>query len=98
MAGASLRFSRLVCLVFSAIFVGNPGAYGVLMLEFGFNEGAGPTVNDLSGNGNNGTVFGAAWEPQGFSGSALSFDGLNDYVEAPDNPSLDMTAALTISA
>jgi hypothetical protein len=34
----------------------------------------------------------------GQSGSALGFDGVDDYVRVPDDPSLDMTNGLTIAA
>ena len=44
-----------------------------------FEEGSGTTVNDSSGNGNNGTIYEATWV-SGKYGSALIFDGINDYV------------------
>lgn len=40
-----------------------------------FNEGMGNRVNDLSLNGNQGTVYGATWQDGG-----LYFDGADDYV------------------
>ena len=58
-----------------------------------FDEGQGTTVYDSSGNGNNGTLnlgtsgnttTSAAWVPGKF-GSALSFDGVDDYVAMPLN-------------
>ncbi len=51
-----------------------------LVLWLRMNEGSGTTVYDASGNGNNGTIFGATWteDPAGFR--CLSFDGANDYV------------------
>jgi len=42
---------------------------------------------DLSGHGNNGTIYGAQCV-QGRSGKALSFDGSDDYVEVPHSESL----------
>ncbi|MBA3066721.1 DUF1349 domain-containing protein, partial [bacterium] len=47
-----------------------------------FDEGAGNVLNDTSGKGNNGTIYGAGWT-EGKSGSALSFDGSNDVVKVP---------------
>lgn len=44
-----------------------------------FNEGVGTRVNDLSGNGNHGTITGATWTGGKF-GPCLSFDGNADYV------------------
>jgi hypothetical protein len=62
-----------------------------------FNEGTGATAADATANGNTGTVSGAAWTTGRF-GSALAFDGVEDYVEMPDSPSLDITGAVTIEA
>jgi endoglucanase len=48
-----------------------------------FNENTGTTAADATGNGWNGTLQnGAAWAT-GFSGSAVSLDGTNDYVSLP---------------
>ncbi|MFO0793489.1 MAG: C25 family cysteine peptidase [Candidatus Brocadiaceae bacterium] len=44
-----------------------------------FDEGSGATAHDTSGNGNNGTINGAAWTG-GKYGSALSFNGASSYV------------------
>ena len=52
-----------------------------------FNEGLGNIANDYSGNGNNGIINGATWTT-GKYGKALQFDGISNYVEIPDNPSL----------
>jgi len=51
-----------------------------------FDEGAGMTAFDSVGQ-NNGTIYGATWNT-GIVGSALSFDGVDDYVLIPDNDSL----------
>jgi len=59
-----------------------------------FNEGGGNIVYDLSGHGNHGTLGGgtAGYCPSwvaGKFGSALDFDGDNDYVEISHDPSID---------
>lgn len=41
---------------------------------------------DLSGKGRHGTVHGPAWVPDGYNGGALSFDGIDDYIEIPGYP------------
>ncbi|MDP3103730.1 MAG: LamG-like jellyroll fold domain-containing protein [Candidatus Methanoperedens sp.] len=51
-----------------------------LVAEWHFDEGAGNVVKDSSGNGNDGTIYGATWVDGKF-GKALSFDGVDDYVE-----------------
>lgn len=66
-----------------------------LKLYFPFNGSA----NDESGNGNNGTISGAVLSADRFGNpsSAYYFDGDNDYIEVPDNASLSITGALSIS-
>ncbi|OQY97664.1 MAG: hypothetical protein B6D35_14630 [Candidatus Brocadia sp. UTAMX2] len=54
---------------------------------YNFNEGSGTIATDSSGNGNNGTIYGASWTT-GRSGGGLSFDGTNDYVNLGDPLSL----------
>ena len=57
-------------------------------------------ANDESGNGNNGTVNGATLTTDRFGtvSKAYSFNGLDQWIEVPDNPSLDITQEVTISA
>ncbi|MFH1228576.1 MAG: LamG-like jellyroll fold domain-containing protein [Planctomycetota bacterium] len=43
-----------------------------------FDETSGVVANDVSGNNNHGTVYGATW-----SNGRLSFDGVDDYVALP---------------
>lgn len=47
-----------------------------------FDEGTGTTAKDSVGD-NDGTLSGATWMTEGVSGSALEFDGTDDYVTAP---------------
>ena len=42
---------------------------GNLVAAYAFDEGAGTTVADLSGNGNTGTMQGASWSTLGSSGT-----------------------------
>ena len=62
------------------------------------DEGAGNTTYDGGPNDNDGTLCNMAstvWV-DGTFGKALSFDGLDDYVEVPDSSSLDITEKLTV--
>jgi len=64
------------------------------------------TANDASGYGNNGTITGASCTDDtphklvgpGQGKYALSFNGVGDYVEAPDSNSLDLSSQVTITA
>jgi len=65
-----------------------------LVAAYSFNEGAGTSVGDASGNGHTGTVTGAA----GQFGGALSFDGTDDWVTVADAAGLDLTTGMTLEA
>ena len=58
-----------------------------------FDEGSGTTAYDSVG-ANNGTVYGANWTTGKVDG-ALSFDGVDDYVNVPDSSSLDIVNYVT---
>ncbi|MFH1957290.1 MAG: LamG-like jellyroll fold domain-containing protein [bacterium] len=62
-----------------------------------FDEGSGTTASDSSGFGNGGTLFGPGWTT-GKVGSALDFDGTDDYVRVDDNDILDLTEDFTLQA
>lgn len=66
-----------------------------LVAEWHFDEGSGTTVTDSSGNGNDGTIHGATWTT-GVSGTALTFDGVDDCTECSLNSALanDLTIEL----
>ena len=38
-----------------------------LVAHYTFDEGSGSTVQDQSGNGNNGTIYGATYVPHGYA-------------------------------
>jgi len=69
-----------------------------LVAYWSFDEGTGNTAYDASGNGNNGTLTNGPKWTKGKSGSALSFDGSNDYVDCGSDESLDITDEITIEA
>jgi len=67
-----------------------------LVAAYGFEEGAGPTVADASGNGNTGTITAATWTTAGKFGKALSFNGTSARVVVVDSASLHLTSAFTL--
>ena len=69
-----------------------------LVAAYGFDETSGAHATDASGNGNEGSLIGAARTTSGQYGRALTFDGLNDQVAVLDDASLDLTDAMTLEA
>jgi len=67
-----------------------------LVAYYPFNGNA----NDESGNGNDGTVTGAALTADRFGNpnSAYSFDGINDIIEVSHSSSLNITSAISLCA
>ncbi|MCX6006512.1 MAG: hypothetical protein NTZ34_04525, partial [Chloroflexi bacterium] len=55
-------------------------------------------VVDISRQGNNGTVYGAVWNPAGRFGGAMQFDGGDDHINVADDASLNFTDRLTLAA
>jgi hypothetical protein len=74
-------------------------AFAGLVAAYGFNEGAGGSLIDRSGNNNHGALGPASpvWTTAGRFGGALAFDG-DDWVEVADAPSLDLTTGMTLEA
>lgn len=69
-----------------------------LVAAYSFDQGAGTTTPDASGNGNTGTISGATWVTAGKYGGALQFDGSNDRININDSASLDLTTGVTVLA
>ena len=69
-----------------------------LVAAYGFDQGSGASVTDASGNGQTGTISGATWTPQGKFGSALSFNGINNWVTVASSSLLNLTAGMTLEA
>ena len=63
-----------------------------------FDEGEGSIARDASGRDNHGTVMGGAKWNKGIIGSALEFDGRDDFVSIPNESQFDITGSITVSA
>jgi prepilin-type N-terminal cleavage/methylation domain-containing protein len=68
--------------------------------EWKFDEGAGTSTADTVGTNNGNFSSVPAWKPSAdcVSGSCLSFDGVDDYVNAGNLASLNITDAVTLEA
>jgi len=77
--------------------------HGEPVASWNFDEGSGTVAYDGTANNNDGTLGGgtAAYEPswvEGKHGGALSFDGVDDYVDCGNDESLNITDEITIEA
>jgi hypothetical protein len=61
-----------------------------------FDDGSGNVAKDSSGNNNDGKLMGGPKWVDGKFGKALSFSGANDYVDAGNAESLNITGEFTI--
>jgi|GEM_PF-3441059 len=101
MIGLKNRMSFIVCILaigmVAALLVAGTALGEVsrtgLVAEYHFEGDA----KDSSGNGNDGTVYGASFV-EGKVGKALSFDGSNDYVEVLNADILKSHNSLTVSS
>ncbi len=75
----------------------NAASASGLVAAYSFEGGTGPTVADVSGNNNAGTISGATWSPTGKFGGALAFAGTTARVLVPGAPTLNLTA-MTLEA
>lgn len=73
------------------------GADSGLVAHWDCNKGTGEILHDRSGNKNHGKIHGAKWVQSG-SGYALQFNGVDNYVDCGNDPSLDITGPLTLQA
>ena len=68
-----------------------------LVSRWAFDEGSGTDAYDWAGS-NHGTLYGDPIWTTGQINGALNFDGNDDYVLIPSDPSMDFTGSFTISA
>ncbi len=79
------------------IEVAGLAADSTLVAAYAFEAGSGTKTRDSSGHGHLGTLRGPEWTTTGKFGGALRFGG-NDTVRIEASPSLDLGAAMTVSA
>src|SRR5690349_16688012 len=61
------------------------------------DDGTGTVAADSSGQGNNGTLVNGPTWTAGKVGGALQFDGVNDVVDVPNSPSLNISGGITLA-
>ena len=70
-----------------------------LVAAWRMDEGAGDSIEDISGNDNRGDLVNDVMWSSGHLANGLHFDGQDDYVQLPTSESLDINAAsVTLSA
>ena len=68
-----------------------------MVAGWSFNEGQGQTAQDSSGKGNAAALHGGTWTP-GKYGGGLRLNGANEYLSAPNSPSLNISGSgMTLS-
>ncbi|MBX4191245.1 MAG: hypothetical protein KW804_00370 [Candidatus Doudnabacteria bacterium] len=97
----SAMVSLIMLTAVANIFIGDTrkanAAVG-LTAGYAFTEGSGTTTADISGNNISGTLTnGPTWSP-GHTGTAVTFDGVNDYVNLGTSALLPMSGSFTVSA
>jgi VanZ family protein len=78
--------------------VGAESASPDLVAAYGFEEGRGLVLHDLSAYGNAGLLLGATWTDRGKFGTALEFRHNGDAVMVPHSSTLDLKDAMTLEA
>jgi len=93
------KFVYLILLAFLLSLVLPNPLRAELVAWWRFDDGAGTTAIDSSGNGNDGTLRGGAQWVDGQLGGAIQFNGSNSYVAAPHIPfnSRSFTIAMWIN-
>ena len=94
--------SLLIALAFTSPLALAPSAHADicsnLVAWWSFDEGSGTAAQDVAGQvDDDGFLMGPYWTA-GFSGTALSFDGVDDRVEVPLSADLTTNSGLSIAA
>ena len=97
--GEVRSFWSLAMVLLSLTVLAQPAdAQAGLAAHWKLDDGSGPTAGDSSGNGNSGALQNGPTWTAGQVGGALSLDGVDDYVDIPNSPSLSPTGAITLAA
>ena len=90
---------KLICLISFVLVLSIAGnASADLVAYWKLDVGSGNTVYDSSTSGNDGTFEGDPQWVAGYYGAALAFDGTDDNIDCGNDPSLNITDEITLSA
>lgn len=87
-----LRLGMLVVCLFTFLLYGAEETSNDIIAQWHFDEGTGKTVNDNSGNSNNGEFIGNPQWGKGVSGSAVALDGNTKLRILSGCPGIDKAA------
>ncbi|MGH7176842.1 MAG: LamG-like jellyroll fold domain-containing protein [Tepidisphaeraceae bacterium] len=76
----------------------NDSSSALPVAQYNFDEGAGNTTSDSSGQNNTANLVGGAAWTVGRNGSGIEFDGSSGYLTAPNKSSLNPTTAISLIA
>jgi len=79
------------------VTVNNAATIPGLVASYNFDEGAGATLVDRSGNGNNGVIANGTWVA-GKYGGGLRFNGTTSLVTIANSSTLNLSAGMTLEA
>jgi hypothetical protein len=98
------RFSKLFVIILGVLLIlavataaVGAGPNDSLVGLWHLDDGEGATAADSAG-GNDGTVYGATWVDEGKFGGALSFNGIDNYVQLPPSSQILAGDTFTINA
>ena len=86
-----VMFALVVC----ALSYGAAAEERGLVAYYPFDKGKGKIAHDSSGNDNHGTIIGATWVT-GSYGTAISVDGVNDFVDCGKDKSLRVESPASV--
>jgi hypothetical protein len=87
----------MIGMMLTLLVAGGACADDGLVGYWSFDEAEGDVARDMSGAGNDGTIFGATRIASPRS-RALHFDGQDDYVDCDSDPSLNIAGDMTVAA
>ncbi len=98
----ALHFKSFILFLCSLFIVANISVANIaeegLVAYWAFDEGTGKNAEDMTGNGHDGEFVGAPKWVDGKFGTALEFDGENDYVAVADDAAFAIEENITLMA